>query len=165
MGRNSLFVTIAFVLGLGIGYYGRSTGIGMTQRSAARAADLAAIEKLHKKNIEVTLSQDPQGLLDLWTMDGVLLEPGSPPVVGKQAIQIYNEKGHTANPGFKVLNYEPTFKEIQITDDWAYEWGETDAKFTMSAEGPPVSLHIKGVRVLRQQTDGSWKMALTIWTQ
>jgi ketosteroid isomerase-like protein len=101
----------------------------------------------------------------LWTKDGVLLEPGSPPVVGKQAIQIYNEKGHTANPGFKVLNYEPTFKEIQITDGWAYEWGETDAKFTMSAEGPPVSLHIKGVRVLRQQTDGSWKMALTIWTQ
>jgi hypothetical protein len=78
-------------------------------------------------------------------------------VVGKQAIQIYNKNGHATNPGFKVLSYEPTFKEIQIADGWAYEWGETDARFTMSPEGPAVSLHIKGVRVLRRQSDRSWK--------
>jgi ketosteroid isomerase-like protein len=165
MRRTFAFVTIAFAVGLGTGYFARSAGIGTTQRSYTHAADLAAIEKLHEKNIEVTLSQDPQGLLDLWTEDGVLLEPGSPPVVGKQAIQIYNEKGHAANPGFKVLSYAPTFKEIQIADGWAYEWGETDAKFTMSPEVPAISLHIKGVRVLRRQSDGSWKMGLTIWTQ
>ena len=87
----------------------------------------------------------------------MLLEPGSLPVVGKQAIQ--------ANPGFNVLSYAPTFKEIQIADSWAYEWGETDARFTRSPEGPAVNLHIKGVRVLRRQIDRSWKMALTIWTQ
>jgi uncharacterized protein (TIGR02246 family) len=165
MRRTSVLVVIVFVAGLGIGYFARSAGIGTTRRWDTHAADLAAIEKLHKKNIEVTLSQDPQGLLDLWTEDGVLLEPGSLPVVGKQAIQIYNKNGHAANPGFKVLSYEPTFKEIQIADGWAYEWGETDARFTMSPEGPAVSLHIKGVRVLRRQSDGSWKMALTIWTQ
>lgn len=91
----------------------------------------------------------------------MLLEPGSVPVVGKQAIQIYNKKGHAAKPGFKVVSYAPTFKEIEIADGWAYEWGETGAKFTMSPEGPAVSLH-KGVRVLRRQSDGSWKMALTI---
>lgn len=165
MRRTFAFVAIAFVVGLGAGYFARSAGIGTAQIPDRHTGDLAAIEKLHKKNIEVTLSQDPQGLLDLWTEDGVLLEPGSPPVVGKHAIQIYNEKGHAANPGFKVLSYAPTFKEIQIADGWAYEWGETDAQFTMSAEVPAVSLHIKGVRVLRRQSDGSWRMALTIWTQ
>jgi len=165
MRRTFTFVTIAFAIGLGTGYLARSAGIGTTQRSDTHAADLAAIEKLHEKNIEVTLSQDPQGLLDLWTEDGVLLEPGSPPVVGKQAIQIYNEKGHAANPGFKVLSYAPTFKEIQIADGWAYEWGETDAKFQLSPDSPPVSMHGKGVRVMRRQSDGSWRFALVCGNQ
>ncbi len=32
---------------------------------------MAGIEKLHQKDIEVTLSQDPKGLLDIWTEDAV----------------------------------------------------------------------------------------------
>ena len=164
MRHKSLVTILVFVAGLGIGFFARSA-TGTLTRKDTHAADLAAIEKLHQKNVEVTLSQDPKGLLDLWTEDGVLLEPGSQPVIGKQAIQAFYEKGHAQNPSFKVLSYAPAFKDIQVADGWAYEWGETDAKFTMSAEGPPVSLHIKGIRVLRRQSDGSWKMALTIWSQ
>jgi hypothetical protein len=59
MRRTSVFVVIVFVA--------RSAGTDTTRRGDTPTADLAAIEKLHKKNIEVTLSQDPQGLLDLWT--------------------------------------------------------------------------------------------------
>jgi hypothetical protein len=96
-----VFVIIVFVAGLGIGYFVRSAGIGTAQQWETHEADLAAVEKLHKKNMEVTLSQDPQGLLDLWAEDGVLLEPGSLPVVGKQAIQIYNKNGRGREPRFQ----------------------------------------------------------------
>jgi ketosteroid isomerase-like protein len=164
MKRSSLVTVILFVAGFGVGYFARGA-VGMLQQWKRHSADLAAIEKLHQKNIEVTLSQDPKGLIDMWTEEGVALEPGIPPVAGKQAIQTNNEKVHAQYPGFKVLSYAPAFKEIQISDGWAYEWGETDAKFAMSPESAPVSLHIKGVRVLRRQSDGSWKMALTIWNQ
>jgi ketosteroid isomerase-like protein len=66
-----------------------------------------------------------------------------------------------------VLSYAPDLKNIhiQITDGWAYEWGETDAKFQLSPDSPPVSMHGKGVRVMRRQSDGSWKFALVCGNQ
>jgi ketosteroid isomerase-like protein len=165
MRRISVFVTIAFLAGLGIGYFARSA-IGRIQRRS-HAADLAAIEKLRQEDIEVTLSQDPKGLIDVWTEDGVRLNPGSPPVVGRQAIEADNEKGRAQNPSFKVLSYAPDLKNIhiQIADGWAYEWGESDAKFQLSPYSPPISMHGKGVRVMRRQSDGSWKFALVCGNQ
>jgi hypothetical protein len=60
MRRISVFVVIVFVAGLGIGYFARSAGIGTARRWDTHAADLAAIEKLHKKNIEVTVAKPPR---------------------------------------------------------------------------------------------------------
>jgi ketosteroid isomerase-like protein len=162
MRRTSLLTTIVFVAGLGIGYFAR-TPMSKLPRRDTYAADLAAIEKLRQKDIEVTLSQDPQGLIDIWTEDAVRFISGKPPVVGKQAIGADNEKGRAANPGFKVLSYAPKFKNIQIEDGLACEWFESEAKFKLSPEGTPESWHGTGLRVMMRQSDGSWKMALTIW--
>lgn len=160
MRRTSAFVTIAFLAGLAVGFFARSAGIGMLQRRDTRVADLAAIEKLHQKDIEVTLSQDPKGLIDVWTEDGVRLNPGNPPVVGKQAIKADNEKFRIAYPDFKVLKYAPDIKDIQVADGWAIEVGDSEATYKMSAKDNPVSVHDKGMRLLKRQSDGSWKFAL-----
>jgi ketosteroid isomerase-like protein len=84
-------------------------------------------------------------------------------VVGKKAIEADNEKGRAEHPDFKVLSYLPKFKEVQIADGLVYEWGEAEAKVQMSPEGLPFSLRTKGLRVLRRQSDGSWKFALVNW--
>ena len=165
MRRTSVFVTIAFLSGLAIGYFARSAGLGTLLRRDKRAADLAAIEKLHQEDIQVTLSQDPKGLIDIWTEDAVRFNPGSPPAVGKQAIQAENEKVHAQYPGLKVLSYNPEYKNIQIEDGMACEWGEHEAQFKLSPEAPPASWHAKGFHVLRRQSDGSWKFALIIADQ
>jgi ketosteroid isomerase-like protein len=165
MKHPSSLAIVAFLAGLGIGFFARSGGIGTLQRTDTHAADLAAIEKLHQEDIEVTLSQDPKGLIDVWTEDGIRLDPGRPAVVGKKAIEADNAKGRTDHPGFKVLSYAPQFKEVQIADGLAYEWGENEAKFKLSPEGPPVTVRGRGLRVLRRQSNGSWKFALTIWNQ
>jgi uncharacterized protein (TIGR02246 family) len=162
--RRPLITVLVFVVGLGIGYFARSALTAMLERRT-HTADLAAIEKLHQEDIEATLSQDPKGLIDLWTEDGVRLNPGSPPVVGKQAILADNEKAHAQYPGFKVLSFAPEPKELQIADGWAYEWGEIETVYKLSPESPPVSLHAKGVRVMRRQSDGSWKLAVVIGNQ
>lgn len=164
MRHTSLVTAIVFVVGLGIGFFARSAYRGVLQRRT-QAADLAAIEKLHQKDIEVTLSQDPKGLVDIWTEDAVRFIPGGPPAVGKQAIKAENEKGRAQYPGFKVLSYAAKYKDIQIEDGLACEWGEHEARYKLSPEGPPGGLHVKGFHVLRRQSDGSWKFALIILNQ
>jgi ketosteroid isomerase-like protein len=158
--RHTFLVTIlVFVAGLGIGYLARST-VGTLQRKDTHAADLAAIEKLHQKDIEVTLSQDPKGLIEVWAEDGVRLNPGTPAVVGKQAIEADNEKFRVQYPGFKVLKYAPHIEDVQIADGGAIEVGDVEAAYEISAKDNPVNIRDKGLRVLKRQSDGSWKFAL-----
>jgi ketosteroid isomerase-like protein len=162
MRSTSVFSAVVFVAGLGIGFFAR----GALHRTDSRVADLAAIEKLHQEDVAATLSQDPNLLIDVWTEDGVRLEPGRPALVGKKAIQADNEKGRAGHPGFKVLSYAPEFKELQIANGWAFEWNNLEAKIKMPPEeSPPLSIHAKALRVLRRQSDGSWKFARVIWNQ
>jgi uncharacterized protein (TIGR02246 family) len=159
MRRTSLVTILVFVAGLGIGYFARSA-VGTLQQRYTHKADLAAIEKLNQEDIEVTLSQDPQGLIDVWSDDGVRIHEGSPPVVGKQAIGAENEKVHSQYPEFKVLKYTTEITNVQITDGWAIEVGNVEAIYRMSAKDEPVNLRDTGMRLLKRQSDGSWKFAL-----
>ena len=154
-----------FVAGLSTGFLARSPVVGAPQTTDTHAADLAGIEKLHQKDIAVTLSQDSKGLVDIWTDDAVRfsLDPSGPPVVGKQAIAADNQKGLAQYPGFKVLSYTPKYKSIQIEGDLACELVEYESKFKLSPEAPPDTWHARGIRVLRRQSDNSWKFAVLIW--
>lgn len=156
------FVTIAFFVGLAAGLIARNAGLGRLLRKNTHAADLAAIKKLEQEDIEVTLSQDPKGLVDVWADDGVRFKPGSSPIIGKQAIAADNEKFHSQYPEFKVLKYVPDLKTVRIAivDDWAIEVGSTEATYKMSANDKPVSVQGKGMRLLKRQSDGSWKFAV-----
>jgi len=153
--RTSLVTILVFVAGLGIGYFTRNAA-GMLQRRT-HAADLAAIEKAHQEDIEATLTQDPKKLMDEWAEDGVRFIPGSPPVVGKQAIAADNEKFHAQYPGLKVLSYTSKYKNLQVDDGLACEWFEKQAEYKLSPESPPVSWQANGLLVLKRQSDGAWK--------
>ena len=178
--KHAFVLAVAtFLAGRSVGYSARSRdaggevsssaigtqprpGLGLPHAAQGNAADLAAIERLHKEDIEVTLSQDPKGLLDVWTEDGVRLAPDQPAEVGKKAIEAGNQKGRAEHPGWQVLTYVPVFKELQIVDGWAFEWGYFEATYKLSSESPAVNLHNKFLRVLRRQNDGSWKFARVI---
>jgi ketosteroid isomerase-like protein len=164
MRRTFLITILVFVAGLGIGYFARG-GVGTLQQRYTHKADLAAIEKLHQEDIEFTQSQGYKRLMDIWSEDAVRFMPGSPPDVGKQAILADNEKFAAEYPGFKVLRYEAKYKNIQIEDGLACEWGEHESQFKMSPEAPPVSWDGTGFHVLKRQSDGSWKFAVMILNQ
>jgi ketosteroid isomerase-like protein len=163
--RRSLVVVIAFLAGLGIGYFAHRAHAGSFLRRDTHAADFAGIEKLRQQDIDVTLPQDPKGLIDIFTDDAVRFNPGNPTAVGKQAIAAENEKFRAQYPGFKVLSYAPKFKDLQIEDGLAWEWSEADASFKISAEAPPTSFRFTGLRVMKRQSDGSWKFVVLIPTQ
>ena len=155
MRRTPGFVTVAFLAGLGIGYFAR--GAAGTLQRRTHATDLAAIEKAHQEDIEATLTQDPKRLINLWAEDAVAFYPGDTPAVGKQAIAAHNEKFHAQYPGFKVLSYTAKYKNIQVEDGLACEWFEREGEYKLSQESPPASWHANGLQVLKRQSDGSWK--------
>jgi len=117
LGRpHETYFSSHYCRGLGIGYFARPAA-GMFWRRT-HAADLAAIEKAHQEDLEATLTQDQMGLMDLWAEDGVRFTPGSPPVVGKQAIAADNEKFHAQYPGLKVLSYTSKCKDFKSKTAW-----------------------------------------------
>jgi uncharacterized protein (TIGR02246 family) len=159
MRHTSLVTILVFLVGLGIGYFARIAK-GKLPRNDTHTAELAAIEKLHQQDIEATLSQDQKGLVDIWAEDAVRFNPGGTPAVGKQAIGAENEKVHAQYPNFKVMSYAAKYKNIQIEDGLACEWGEHEGQYKLTPESAPASFNVKGVHVLERQTDGSWKFAV-----
>jgi hypothetical protein len=59
-----------------------------------------------------------------------------------------------------VLSYAPNIKDVQIADGWAIEVGSVEATYRLSAKDNPVNANDKGMRLLKRQSDGSWKFAL-----
>jgi uncharacterized protein (TIGR02246 family) len=158
--KRTLVGILVFIAGLGIGYYARIAGIGTPHRTDTRAADLAAIEKLHRADVDATLKQDPGALNTLWSDDAVKLDVPGAPVVGIKAMKEMYAKFQVDYPEFHVLKYSPNIKEVQIADGWAIEVGNFAGTYKISAKGDPVSTEGKGMRVLKRQNDGSWKFAL-----
>jgi len=155
MRRTSLIAILVFVAGLGIGYFARSAGIGAPHGTDAHAADLAAIEELHKADVEATLTQDPNLLINLWSDDCVKLGVPGPAIIGKKGMQEVYEKFRIDHPDFKVLKYAPEIQDVQVADGWAIEWVYYDATYKMSPKDNPVSMRRKDLRVLKRQSDGS----------
>jgi ketosteroid isomerase-like protein len=160
MRRTSLVAILVFLAGLGIGYFARSASIGAPHTTDTHAADLAAIEKLHRADVEATLTQDPSALTILWSDDAVNLGFPGAPVVGIKAMGEAYTKFRADYPDFKVLKYAPKIKDIQIEDGWAIEVIYGESTYKMSAKDNPVTVQGEALRVLKRQGDGSWKFAL-----
>jgi uncharacterized protein (TIGR02246 family) len=158
MRRTSLVTILVFVAGLGIGYFARGA-MGTAHGRDMHATDLAAIEKLHAADVEATLTQDSNQLLDLWSDDCVKLGVPGPAIVGKKGVQEVYQKFRADHPDFKVLKYAPAIQDVQVADGWAIEWVYYDATFKMSSKDNPVSMRRKDLRVLQRQSDGSWKFS------
>jgi uncharacterized protein (TIGR02246 family) len=161
MRRISVLVTIAFLAGLAIGFFARSAGIGTLLRRNTHPADLAAIEKLHQEDIEATLKQDPIYLDQLWSNDCIKVDVPGGPVVGLKGMKQMYAKFKTDYPEFRVLKYTNDVTDVQIVHGWAIEVGYSEATYQMSAKDKPIIVpRTEGMRVLKRQSDGSWKFAV-----
>ena len=126
-------------------------------KDAARAADLAAIEKLRQQDIAATLSRDAVALTDLWSDDAIRIGVGQPADIGKDAIRATNDR-HAARKDFKVLSYVPEVKDFTFLDGgWAVEWRAFTASYSESPGGEVK--HIRGtvLGVWKKLPDGNWK--------
>jgi len=162
---------LSFVLIAPVGWFLFAVARGMGSSAAVQAAverhmhgaDQAGIEELHRKDVAATLASDPKLLAELWTEDAVRLQPGGPAEVGLAVIRENDQKQLAEHPGAKVLSYRPEIKDVQIAGDWAFEWNDFEASYKESPEGKTVSVHAKALRVLKKQSDGSWRFARVMW--
>jgi len=160
MRRTPVLLAIAFLIGFGGGYLARSDRMSRPHGGGARAADLAAIRKLHQADIDATMTQDISVLTTLWSDNAVNLGFPGPPVVGMKAMKEAYEKFKKDYPEFQVLRYANEMTQVQIADGWAIEMSDSEATFKMSAKGDPVIVpRTRGMRLLKRQSDGSWKFA------
>jgi len=127
------------------------------RRRAARAEDVAGIEKLYKHDIDATLALDPVALTELWTDDAVRIGPVPPAEVGKQAIREGNES-LTANKEARVLSYVPAYQEMIFLDGgWEVEWRPYTASYVPSPGGAPAQIRGMVLGVHKRMPDGTWK--------
>jgi uncharacterized protein (TIGR02246 family) len=103
---------------------------------------------------------DVEGMLSYWTDDAVVIAPGLPPVVGKNALREYVVSSLKI-PGFKV-SWHST--DVQISGDktLAYMFGE-NAVTMNGPDGSPVTVKGRAVTVWRREADGEWRCAVDIW--
>jgi ketosteroid isomerase-like protein len=121
-------------------------------------ADRVAIERLHRQDVEATLSDNADELAKLWDNEAVRIEPGHPVEIGKAEIHA-NDKRWEAKPDRpKTLCYKSEVKDVRIAGNWAFEWGYISYRDSSN----PKPMRGKVLRVMKRQRDGSWKFARVI---
>jgi uncharacterized protein (TIGR02246 family) len=127
------------------------------------AAIPAGIERLHRDDIAATIARDADALTALWDNDAVLLQPGTPPIVGKAAFHDLMKQAFAKSPSAKVLKYVPDIRDIQLAGNVAYEWGYFDVTHRSSEQQAAENMRAKLLRVMKRQPDGSWKFTRVMW--
>jgi uncharacterized protein (TIGR02246 family) len=105
-------------------------------------------------------SGDVEKIVSYWTDDAVVLPPGAPALVGKQAIRAF--VAHSLKvPGF-AISWEAGQVVVAAGGDTGYTVGTN--KVTVSgADGRPVTTVGKAVTVWRKEPDGAWRCVVDIW--
>ena len=138
------------------------SAIGVTGEPSSPAQsgqDKLAIERLHQQDIAATLSDNADELAKLWDENAVRLQAHVPAEVSKAVIYANDKQWQSTRHGGKTLSYKPDIKDLQIVNDWAFEWDTFEYVYKESETAQPVTLHGKALRVLKRQPDRSWKFA------
>ncbi len=161
MKRTRIFLLLAFINAVVITFVAVPLAAAADNRSSessSEEADRIAIERLHRQDVEATLSDKADELAKLWDSEAVRIQPGRPAEIGK--VEIYaNDKRWEAKPDRpRTLCYKSDIKDVRIAGEWAFEWGYISYKDSSN----PKPMRGKVLRVMKRQPDGSWKFSRVI---
>ena len=129
----------------------------LSSQSGAHATDLdkAQIEAVLKSYEHVLNASDVDGVVRLYTEDGVFMAQHNPSAVGIQQV----EAAYTAVFQAIDLNVEFDIVEVEvIADDWAFARTNSSGTTSINATGDKVAEGNQELFVLRK-IDGDWKIA------
>ena len=151
--RNASFLVIAAVTAVMTSCSTQPRVDLAAEEAAIRAADARWLAASKAHNLEATLP--------FWSDDATILGPGTPPVVGKDAIRKY-VSGAFATPGFSIT-WTTDKVEVAKAGDVAYSSG-TDTISVTGPDGKTVTQNNRAVAIWKKQTDGSWKCVVDVMT-
>jgi uncharacterized protein (TIGR02246 family) len=118
------------------------------------ATDVAAVRSLLEHIQQTFNSGDLNAFMPVFAEDAVLLAPGAPDAVGRDAIRAVYE-GALAQAKMTV---EFRTQEIKVSGDLAFERGTYTIHVTDKSSGHPVAeITNRHIHVFRRQPDGTWK--------
>ena len=121
------------------------------------------IQAFNREFREATLRMNNARVVALWDEAGVSLLPGLAPIIGKQAISQWLDDLVHKMPGYRVTKQENVFHDIQVSGDWASEWGETRQVVSPPDGKPPIEGRGKVLLVLHRNRAGEWKIRQEMW--
>jgi uncharacterized protein (TIGR02246 family) len=151
MTKFGLFTTIVLALVT-------AAGCG-AQHRVNLSAEEAAIRRTDAVWLAAAAAHDLNRVLLFWADDATILAPGTPAVVGKEAIRKY-VSGAFATPGFSIT-WKTEKVEISQSGDLAYSTG-TDRISLNTPDGKSVTEENRGVAIWKKQPDGAWKCVLDV---
>lgn len=124
------------------------------ERHPNREADLRAIEAINQRDMQFALANDPARMMSQWADDIVLLQPVGPIMRGRQAIADAFRGVETP----EIVEYVLDIHEVAVLGDHAFQWGTYHYGMRPRGGGDTVRTAGKIMRILRRQSDGSWKI-------
>ncbi len=119
------------------------------------AAVAEAIDAVWREYEASQIAGDPDRWIALWAEDGVQLPPGSPPVVGKAAIDARDRSDLEVND---YSQFVITNREVEVNGDLAFARGDFMVTVEPKSGGDSMDFEGKYMTIFRQQPDGSWKI-------
>ena len=119
--------------------------------------DRAAIERLHEQDRAATLSDNADQLAKLWDKDAVRFSPERPAEIGAAVIYANDKRWEMSSGRERSLCFDIEIQDLQIAGDWAFEWWY--GSYKTSKDGKISIVYGKGLRVMKRQSDGTWRFA------
>ena len=120
----------------------------------------AEILRLDAEWAKAAEARDLERILSYWSDDASVFPPGSPALVGKDAIRAYIGQS-LQMPGFRI-SWKTNEVTVAESGDLAYGVGTNRISFT-GPDGKPVTVEGKAVTVWRKDPTGGWKCVVDIW--
>ena len=138
---------------------------GRTRAASGPGAEKQEIEAFNKRFIEAHLKMDNLAVTSLWAEDGVSLLPEMAPLSSKKEIGKFIDEVTAKMRGYHMEKMDVDFEGIEVSGDWASEWGFEHQVVQPPGSQPPLNEYGKLLLVLHRESDGSWKIKREMWNQ
>jgi uncharacterized protein (TIGR02246 family) len=128
-----------------------------------KGAARKAIERLHRRDMRASAAGDFAALRALVDDNAVMLPPGGAPQRGTKDFDAAFERMSNSPRTHEVIEYRLEFEEVKIFGNYAVEWGAIRGATRELATGRVNQSEYHVMRVLRRQSNGSWKIYRSIW--
>ena len=123
-------------------------------------SDVDGIKKLRASYVAAQDASDAEGGASFWDDDCVLMPPGQPGVVGKEALLACYRGAFASGSGDTKIAID----EAEVAGDWSFERGISTYSWILEDGGELIQGTDKYLETHRRQPDGSWKFARQMWS-